>query len=150
MLPEMDLIEELIGKQGGSILAIEADKKPSLKLPSTASYSDMSAFGSFIPQVNECWSDIQRWLEQTPKIGKRPTKMALLYRGSEHGFTAESFHSRCDGNAVSTSITFILSEHGKAFGGFCSTPWSSETYSDFMDESAFIFSLNHRTRHGQH
>lgn len=131
MLPEIDLLELLIGKHDGTMLAIEAEKKPSLKLPSTSSYSDMSAFGSFIPQVNTCWTDIQRWLESTPTINKRPTKMALLYRGSEHGFTAEAFHSRCDGNPVSTSLTFVLSEHNKAFGGFCSTPWSSESYRDF-------------------
>lgn len=74
-------------------------------------------------------------------------RMELLYRGTEHGFTAESFHKRCDDQIPTTTLTFVKSDMGLVFGGFTSVPWSSDHYRDYPDESAFIFSVTHRTKH---
>eukprot|EP01083_Nonionella_stella_P141023 433727_1 len=64
--------------------------------------------------------------------------LSLLYRGSEHGFTAETFHSLCDGKA--NTLTLVQSEHGNVFGGFTTIPWSSNT-GWHTDPEAFVFLL---------
>jgi hypothetical protein len=71
--------------------------------------------------------------------------MILVYRGTEHGFTAENFHSHCDN--IPNTMTFVKSDMDRVFGGFASVPWSVEHYQDLEDHKAFIFSLTHRTIH---
>lgn len=52
---------------------------------------------------------------------KRRCKTVKIYRGSEDGFSTESFHRLCDG--ISPTLTIIKSEHNKVFGGFTSVSW---------------------------
>ena len=64
--------------------------------------------------------------------------LELIYRGSDHGFTASSFHNHCDGK--SNTLTLILSEHGNVFGGYTKIPWSSNT-GWHTDSDSFVFIL---------
>ena len=50
-------------------------------------------------------------------------KFTLIYKGSVHGYDAADFHKQCDNKGA--TITVILSEHGKVFGGYTSIPWAS-------------------------
>ena len=74
----------------------------------------------------------------------------MLYRGSEHGFTAKDFHYRADDSLPTATLTFVKSDQGRAFGGFTSMAWQSEQYRDYPDETAFVFSLSQGTKHEQY
>ena len=66
-------------------------------------------------------------------------KWRLLYRGSENGFDAKDFHSKCEGK--SNTLTIIKANGtSNIFGGFASAAWdSSSKYK--QDGNAFLFSL---------
>lgn len=65
-------------------------------------------------------------------------KWKLIYRASEHGFSAEDFHAKCD--YIPNTVTIIKSAKGYIFGGFTSQTWNkSNTYKN--DPNAFLFSL---------
>jgi hypothetical protein len=66
------------------------------------------------------------------------TEAKLIYRASRDGFSASSFHSKCDN--YSNTVTIIKTLSNSVFGGFTSAKWTSNgdwTY----DPNAFIFSL---------
>ena len=64
--------------------------------------------------------------------------MNLIYRATRDGFSASSFHSRCDGQA--NTLTVVKSEHGNIFGGFTTKAWTSKNVW-ISDPEAFIFSF---------
>ena len=53
-------------------------------------------------------------------------KMKLLYRASEHGFTAESFHKHCDN--IQPTLVLIQDTNDYIFGGYTVAPWSKPVY----------------------
>lgn len=62
----------------------------------------------------------------------------LLYRASVDGFSAQSFHSKCDG--ISDTLTIIKSNNHCIFGGYTTKAWASDgEYKE--DSQSFIFSL---------
>jgi hypothetical protein len=66
-------------------------------------------------------------------------KWKLLYRASEHGFMAQSFHSKCDN--VPCTLTIVRSaNNGNVFGGYTEAMWD-KTNVYRSDRRAFIFSL---------
>lgn len=67
------------------------------------------------------------------------TNLTLLYRGTRDGFSAKSFHEKCDSNMG--TLTIIKSDHGNIFGGFTTNSWTSEKALWLKDPAAFIFSL---------
>ncbi|KAJ4460607.1 hypothetical protein PAPYR_3250 [Paratrimastix pyriformis] len=74
------------------------------------------------------------WL---PPLAER---WGLLYRGSRDGFTAEAFHSRCDG--AHPTVTLIRSAAGAVFGGYTTVPWSAPPRAEgHADPAAFLFSI---------
>jgi hypothetical protein len=66
------------------------------------------------------------------------TKWKLIYRGSEHGFSAKRFHEKCD--SFSNTLTLIKTIDGYIFGGYASEAWHSNN-GYVNDPQAFIFSL---------
>ena len=48
-------------------------------------------------------------------------KWKLIYRASEHGYTASSFHERCDN--VTPTLVIIKSHNDCIFGGFTTQTW---------------------------
>jgi hypothetical protein len=64
----------------------------------------------------------------------------LLYKATRDGFTASSFHSKCDGKA--NTVTIIKTSSNYVFGGFTAAMWSSPSSIIYgHDATAFIFSL---------
>jgi hypothetical protein len=49
-------------------------------------------------------------------FGNKQFITALLYKASDHGFTAREFHLRCDGKGP--TITIIKVKDGPYIGGF--------------------------------
>ncbi len=74
------------------------------------------------------------WLAETIQS----SKFTLLYRATQNGFTANAFHTKCDGKAK--TITIIKTNGNYVFGGYTSAAWNNAgTY--IADTNAFIFSL---------
>eukprot|EP01084_Bolivina_argentea_P238823 401268_1 len=70
----------------------------------------------------------------------------LIFRGSKHGFTFESFNNKCTN--IKNVICIIYSEHGNVFGGFTKIGWpkledlpavDDTKYS--RDKNAFLYIL---------
>jgi len=78
------------------------------------------------------------WLQSTLQeegwvIGKR------LFSTAEYGNSAEAFHKNCDDKGA--TLTVIKATHGAVFGGFTSTPWSSQPgYA--IDQRAWLFRVD--------
>ena len=53
----------------------------------------------------------------------RPATMKLLFRASEHGFSAKEFHRWCDGKAP--TLVVVRTNFGKTLGGYTPVPWKS-------------------------
>ena len=70
------------------------------------------------------------------------SQCSLLYRGSRDGFTAQTFHSRCD--SKSPTLTIIKSQHNQIFGGFTTQTWN-HTDDCKPDSEAFIFKYHDST-----
>jgi len=72
----------------------------------------------------------------------RDDKFKLLYRGTQHGFGANDFHSKCDGHANTLTIIKVKG-NGFIFGAFTTATWdSSSKYKS--DPNAFLFSLTNK------
>lgn len=74
---------------------------------------------------------------------KKSLKFTLLYRGSRDGFTASSFHSKCD----STRGTFTIARNKSnkyLFGGYFAGSWSGSGYSS-SSEKSWVYSLRNST-----
>ena len=83
----------------------------------------------FLPNtklVNQQYDDILReWCGDY--------KWKLLYRASEHGYTAKSFHEYCD-NVRGPTLIVIKSSRGWIFGGYTTQSWSGNDYTGiFID-----------------
>ena len=63
----------------------------------------------------------------------------LLYRGSEHGWTAADFHRLCDNRGPTMSL--LKNDKSFVFGGFTKQPWDSSG-GDKNDSESFIFAGN--------
>jgi hypothetical protein len=72
-------------------------------------------------------ADFLELCELSPKFND--SKWVLVYRGSEHGFKASTFHYRCDG--IESTMTIVKAKrnhavaHSSIFGGFTSVAWDS-------------------------
>ena len=75
----------------------------------------------FLPDtqlVNQQYdSKLKEWLEND-------YKMKLLYRASEHDYTAKSFHECCDNQRP--TLIVIKSSGGRIFGGYTTQSWSGD------------------------
>jgi len=71
------------------------------------------------------------------KRNKKSVACKLLFRGSDDGFLASTFHLKCDGQA--NTICVIESNHGNVFGGFTVLPWKSDVGRYHVDEEAFVY-----------
>jgi hypothetical protein len=67
------------------------------------------------------------------------TEAKLIYRASRDGFSASSFHSKCDN--YSNTVTIIKTLSNSVFGGFTSAKWTYNYGYYTSDSNAFIFSL---------
>lgn len=50
-----------------------------------------------------------------------PLKLKLIFRASEHGFSAKEFHKKCD--YIPNTLTIIRTVHNKVIAGFTPLTW---------------------------
>ena len=84
---------------------------------------------------------LHQWVSEA--IGGKVT-FKLLWQGSRDGFSASTFHTKCNGQGPTLSIG--LSTFPKIFGGFTSENWEYNGGNYRSDSTAFIFSLTHRIK----
>ena len=83
---------------------------------------DKLQFNSEIVTDNEHRKKLLQWLP--PKdTQKRQRRLRLLFRASQDGFMAETFHSKCDNKGP--TITIVQSGDN-IFGGFTEESWDSK------------------------
>ena len=92
--------------------------------------------GQILKDEQLCY-DLMKLCEFSPN-----DKFTLLYRGTQDGFGAKDFHSKCDYHSNTLTI-FKAKGSSYIFGGFTSVEWDSSN--DFKtDPNAFIFSLTNK------
>jgi hypothetical protein len=69
------------------------------------------------------------------------SKFKLIYKASQDGFEAASFHLKCDN--TENTLTIIKSIGGNIFGGFTKKKWSGNQIWK-VDANSFIFSFTNR------
>ena len=95
---------------------------------------DQRMCDSLILETFEERNTILSWL---PSIHKS-SKSNLLYRATRDGWTASTFHSKC--NNKGSSITVIKTDKGYVFGGYVDKAWNG--IGNYVSSNeAFIFSL---------
>ena len=78
-------------------------------------------FISHILGSNEQYHDqLSTWLSTVTPPESRWTR---CYRAAEHGWSAESFHSRCDNRGPTVTLVKV---HEFIFGGFLDQPWGGK------------------------
>jgi len=55
---------------------------------------------------------------------QRDFNHSLLYRGSQHGWTAADFHRLCDDQGP--TLVLLKNTAGKRFGGFTTENWKDQ------------------------
>ncbi len=74
---------------------------------------------------------------------QKPKGFELLYRASEHEFSAAKFYECCD--RVENVLVIIKTEFSKIIGGFNRLGWNSKLHNQWSpdpDKNCFLFSLN--------
>ena len=66
-------------------------------------------------------------------------KFLLLYRASEHGDKAKTFHEKCDNHQ--NTLILVETTKGVRFGGFTTKTWDGKCVKK-IDNNAFVFSLD--------
>ena len=66
-------------------------------------------------------------------------KFILLYRASEHGDKAKTFHEKCDNHQ--NTLVLVETTKGVRFGGFTTKTWDGKCIKK-VDNNAFVFSLD--------
>jgi len=80
------------------------------------------------------------WISEACKT--RRLSLKLLWKGTMDGFSASTFHNKCDNQGA--TVTIILSDLDYIFGGFTTKSWVGN--GPVYDPEAFIFSLTHKTK----
>ena len=72
-----------------------------------------------------------------------PSRLKLLFRASEHRFSAKTFHEYC--NYVPDTFTIVETEFGKIIGGFSHYRWNAVKSGAFVEDAerrAFLLSFS--------
>ena len=84
----------------------------------------------FSSKILSLKQDVDFFQLLTSRLGDQIARknLKLLYRSSEHNFTAKSYHKYCDGHGP--TLTIIHSTYGNIFGGYAPYKLPSD-YNDF-------------------
>jgi len=90
---------------------------------------------------------LKEWIPKPANQSNAQTcPLDLLYKGSKNGFSAQTFHEKCD--YKSPTISFVKSQtHGRIFGGYTEQTWDEVPGGYKKDEKAFLFSLTHNEKY---
>ena len=84
---------------------------------------------------------IFNWILTKVNPEKKNIKMILLYKSTNDGDSASTFHSKC--NSKGNTLSLIRNTKGFRCGGFTTQSWSSSG-SNLNDNYAFLFSLDYK------
>jgi hypothetical protein len=96
-------------KSKRSISNLQQKRKPSPKEDQFLQYSKCAA-------DNKQKNDLLKILQSKKKSSN--IKSTIIYRGSDHGWKPEDFHSRCD--KMGPTICLFKAKDGDCFGGYTS------------------------------
>ncbi len=71
---------------------------------------------------------LHQWVSEA--LGGQKVTFKLLWQGSRDGFSASTFHTKCNGQGPTLSIG--LSTFPKIFGGFTSADWDINNKSQYQ------------------
>ena len=91
---------------------------------------------------SKCATEDQQKAYLLELLGNKKLVTTLLYRGSEHGWTAADFHSRCDNKGPTVSLFKV--RDGDCIGGYTKAQWSSSEAKFVGDSAAMLFNLSCR------
>jgi len=76
-------------------------------------------------------------------ISNGTVRFKLIYRGTRDGFSASTFHSKCD--KFKPTVSIIQSNNNKIFGGFTDQDWTnSANYK--TSSNVFLFSITEKQK----
>ena len=78
-------------------------------------------------------------LMKLKKKKKKKVRFYMLYKASEVGDRAQTFHEKCDNYAM--TLIIIKTTKGLRFGGFTTKSWDGNAVHK-IDTNAFIFSID--------
>jgi hypothetical protein len=82
---------------------------------------------------------LNEWFEE------RLAELKRVYRASDHEFTLESYKANCNDKGM--TLTAIQAENGRIFGGFTTKNLIKSGNGYTEDDKAWIFSIDHGTKH---
>lgn len=85
------------------------------------------------------YSEIDEVVSKIQITFKAGVKFMLLFRASEHGDKAKTFHEKCDHH--SKTLTLIETTGGARFGGFTTKNWDGKCQKK-IDNDAFVFNID--------
>jgi hypothetical protein len=74
-------------------------------------------------------------------------RLALLFRASEHDFSARAFHAHCDD--AEDTLTLVCTEYGKILAGYSHYKWNAVSDNWVQDEGrrAFLLSFDQQEKY---
>ncbi|XP_057186909.1 interferon-induced protein 44-like [Triplophysa rosa] len=73
--------------------------------------------------------------------------LSLLFKASVHGYTANAFHQKCNGQGPTVVVAY--NNTGYVFGAYTSKDYA-QTSRNIVDEKAFLFSFNDKSIKDDH
>ena len=85
------------------------------------------------------YSEIEKVVAKIQSILHKGAKFTIVYKASELGDRAMTFHQHCDN--IDISLVLIETEKGTRFGGFTTKSWKGNCVQK-IDNDAFVFSID--------
>jgi hypothetical protein len=85
------------------------------------------------------YSEIEKVVAKIQSILQKGAKFTIVYKASELGDRAMTFHQQCDN--IDISLVLIETEKGIRFGGFTTKSWKGNCVQK-IDNDAFVFSVD--------
>ena len=85
------------------------------------------------------YSEIEKVVAKIQSIIQKGAKFTIVYKASELGDRAMTFHQQCDN--IDISLVLIETEKGIRFGGFTTKSWKGNCEQK-IDNDAFVFSVD--------
>jgi len=90
---------------------------------------------------------LYEWVSQSQA---KKFQLKMIYQATRDGFTANSFHEKCDDQGATISL-IKSKDHGRIFGGYTTKSWRCNGRGRCVaDSDAFVFSLTHNEKYHCH
>jgi hypothetical protein len=73
-------------------------------------------------------------------------RLELMFRASDHGFSAKAFHAKCDN--IEDTLTLVRTEFGRTIAGYTNYKWNAvRGYVRDEGRRAFLLSFDHAEKY---